>query len=143
MENVVFWHTGFLTDDLEGTIRSLQMLPGAGEAEIIEIAFGEDEMRFGAPLHVRICNFDYQGQLLELIQPMDEESFMAKELKRQGPGMHHLAYALPDCYDETVEKLKNEGWTTGMAACKDGINNCFVTSPDGAVILELIEKIPG
>lgn len=142
MNNVQFWHTGFLTDDIEGTIKSLHLLPEANEADIIEIAFSKNEMRYGAPCHVKICNYFYQGQLLEIIQPLDNESFMAKELKRQGCGIHHLAYALPECYGETVEKLQNQGWSLGMAACKDGINNCFLTSPDKAVILELIEKIP-
>lgn len=141
---VQYWHTGFLTDDMEKTLASLEQLPGAEKADVIEISFTEKEMIVGAPLHVKVCNFFYQGGLLELIQPVDcPDSFMAQELARKGRGMHHLAYALPDCYDETVANLKKKGWTVNMAACANGINNCFVTSPDGTIVLELIERIPG
>ena len=142
--SIEFWHEGYLTDNIEEALESLMMLPEAKDAEIMELAFDESEMKVGAPMQIRACNFEYQGKIIELVQPVGcPESYVAKELARAGKGIHHLAYALHGDYDAVVTDLKEKGWVIGMAACKFGNNNCFVTSPDGSVILELIEEIPG
>lgn len=138
------WHIGMLTHDIEKTLSGLRLMPGIEIPGNIDISFTADEMDIGEPMSVKVCNVDCCGMALEIIQPTgDGDSYQKRELKRQGPGLHHLAYALGDEYDSVIGKLKRAGWIIRMAAHKGGVRNCFVESPDAALILELIERIPG
>jgi methylmalonyl-CoA/ethylmalonyl-CoA epimerase len=45
---------------------------------------------------------------IELLEPLDQESPIAKYLQKCGQGMHHLAFKV-DNIEETLEQLKNKG----------------------------------
>lgn len=45
---------------------------------------------------------------IELLEPMDRESPIAKHLQKRGQGIHHLAFKV-DNIEETLEQLKNKG----------------------------------
>ena len=144
LNNIQPWHIGFLVNDILRARKSMQNLPGMGSAEVIEIAFPAEDMEVGRPLNVKVCNLPYMGTILELIQPVNcPDSYISQEIDKRGSGIHHMAYALPGIYDETVSDLTSKGWKVCMAANHLGIRNCFVESQDGSAVLELIEKIPG
>ncbi|MFP4392937.1 MAG: methylmalonyl-CoA epimerase [Desulfohalobiaceae bacterium] len=45
---------------------------------------------------VRTAFYELGGVHIELLEPMDEESPVAKFLAKNGPGVHHVAYAVDD-----------------------------------------------
>jgi methylmalonyl-CoA/ethylmalonyl-CoA epimerase len=45
---------------------------------------------------------------LELLEPLDQESSIAKHLQKRGQGIHHLAFKV-DNIEKTLEQLKNKG----------------------------------
>ncbi len=47
---------------------------------------------------------------VELLEPVNETSGVAKFLAKHGPGMHHLCLEV-DCLDETLARLKAKGVT--------------------------------
>ncbi|MFP4672747.1 MAG: VOC family protein, partial [Desulfohalobiaceae bacterium] len=44
----------------------------------------------------RTAFYELGGVHIELLEPMDEESPVAKFLAKNGPGVHHVAYAVDD-----------------------------------------------
>lgn len=46
--------------------------------------------------------------MLELLEPMDEASPLAKSIERRGEGVHHIAFAVTDIVD-ALRRLKNAG----------------------------------
>ncbi|MEZ4422419.1 MAG: methylmalonyl-CoA epimerase [Gemmatimonadota bacterium] len=53
---------------------------------------------------VRVC---FVG-LVELLEPTDPSSTVARFLDRRGPGLHHLAFAVDDLAEE-LDRLAGEG----------------------------------
>jgi methylmalonyl-CoA/ethylmalonyl-CoA epimerase len=45
---------------------------------------------------------------IELLEPLDQESSIAKHLQKRGQGIHHLAFKV-DNIEKTLEQLKNKG----------------------------------
>jgi methylmalonyl-CoA/ethylmalonyl-CoA epimerase len=56
----------------------------------------------------RVVNFQLQGVIIELIEPMGEDSFVRKFIDKRGEGMHHLTFNVPDAR-EKVAQLKARG----------------------------------
>jgi len=57
---------------------------------------------------VRVGFFRVQNVRLELLEPTDVESPIAKFLEKRGPGLHHLAFTVADLPSRIAE-LKAEG----------------------------------
>ena len=63
----------------------------------------------------RVLNFELQGMIIELIEPVGGDSFVRKFIDKRGEGMHHLTFNVPDARDK-VAQLKaqeSESWTNG------------------------------
>jgi len=56
----------------------------------------------------RVLNFDLAGLIIELIEPVGENSFVGKFIDKKGEGMHHLTFNVPDSR-EKVAQLKSQG----------------------------------
>jgi methylmalonyl-CoA/ethylmalonyl-CoA epimerase len=56
----------------------------------------------------RVLNFDLQGLIIELIEPVGENSFVQKFIDNKGEGMHHLTFNVPDSRNKVAE-LKAQG----------------------------------
>ena len=48
------------------------------------------------------------GSFVQLLQPLSEETPVGKFLSKNGPGLHHIAYAVPSIED-ALAHLKSEG----------------------------------
>lgn len=44
----------------------------------------------------RVLNFDLGGTIIELIEPIGDDSFVARFLEKRGEGVHHLTFAVAD-----------------------------------------------
>jgi methylmalonyl-CoA/ethylmalonyl-CoA epimerase len=83
------------------------------------------------------------GGLVQLLAPVSPESAVARFLDRQGPGLHHVAYAVDDVEAESARlrglglRLLYESARKGTAGSR--IN--FVHPKDaGGVLVELVER---
>lgn len=64
------------------------------------------------PEHVdgaRILHLDFGTSEVELLEPTDPESPVARFLAKRGPGIHHVCYRVPDL-DAALTTCKNLGY---------------------------------
>lgn len=125
-------HVAVVVDDMNAALRFWQEalgLPLGGtehnEHEAVEIAFlpvGESRV--------------------ELLQPISEDSGIAKYLAKRGPGMHHLCLAVPDI-EGALAELAEKGIEIIQPAPRtreDGTRYAFVhPKSTGGVMVELYE----
>jgi methylmalonyl-CoA epimerase len=83
------------------------------------------------------------GTRLELIEPITPDSGVARFLARRGPGLHHIAYRVPDL-TTTLERLAAAGVELIDAAPRPGSHGhrvAFVHPRSaGGVLVELVER---
>src|SRR5229473_193573 len=56
----------------------------------------------------KLVELDFNGFVLELLEPLGEKSFLHGFLERRGEGVHHLTLDVPDAKDKIAE-LKSGG----------------------------------
>ncbi len=81
---------------------------------------------------------------IELLAATDESSAIAKFIEKKGEGIHHIAFAVDNIYEE-MERLSKAGFQLLSATPKKGADNklvCFV-HPKSAhgVLVELCQEI--
>ena len=91
-------HTAIAVKDIHETIDHFDRLFGIGAVEVHEI---EDQAVLAALVTIG-------GAKLELIQPTDEDSGVAKFIERRGEGLHHICFEVDDL-TSALEKLGKEG----------------------------------
>ena len=57
---------------------------------------------------VRVAMLQIGEAKIELLEPTDPESPVARFLEKNGPGIHHLAYEVEDI-EQAIAKLEQEG----------------------------------
>lgn len=81
---------------------------------------------------------------IELLQATHESSAIQKYIDKKGEGIHHLAFAVEDIYQE-IERLKSEGFQPLMDQPKKGADNKLVIffhpKTTGGVLIELCQEI--
>ncbi len=82
---------------------------------------------------------------IELLQPFEQDSGVARYLEKRGPGMHHICFEVDDI-EATLEQLADAGVAlinTEAIMGNDGRKLAFVHPKDaGGVLIELYES-PG
>ena len=81
---------------------------------------------------------------IELLAATDAESAIAKFIEKKGEGIHHIAFAVDNIYEE-MERLNKAGFQLLSSTPKKGADNklvCFVhpKSANG-VLVELCQEI--
>ena len=80
---------------------------------------------------------------VELIRPIAADNGVARFLERRGPGLHHIAYRVPDV-DRAVEALAAQGYrftSDGPMAGAGGHRIAFMhPRSTGGVLVELVER---
>jgi len=81
---------------------------------------------------------------VELVAPTQPKSPIARYLKKNKEGMHHIAFDVDDIYQEMV-RIKNEGIRLLNETPKIGADNkliCFLHPTDtNGVLIELCQEI--
>jgi methylmalonyl-CoA epimerase len=81
---------------------------------------------------------------LELLCPLDETGPIAKFLAKNGEGIHHLCFKVPDVKIKGDE-LKALGYTLIYDAPIEGANNCLVNfvhpKSSGGVLIEISQDM--
>ena len=129
-------HVGVATPSIERSVGTYRTLLGA-------TAIGEP---FDLPAQgVRVCFIDTPNSQIELLEPLGEDSPIAKFLARNpAGGQHHLCFEVPDVH-AAIDELKAKGATI-LGSPRIGAHGTlvvFVHPRDmGGVLTELMET-PG
>jgi len=93
--------------------------------------------------HVNVAMLPSGGESrIELLEPTDDESTIARFLARHGPGLHHIAVKVDDL-TQTVESLRQRGARLLNEPRPGAGGHIYVfVHPEstGGVLLELIQK---
>lgn len=91
---------------------------------------------------VRVALYDTGGPRLELLEPLGEDSPIARFLNRRGPGLHHVCLAVPDL-EQALERARAAGLEAVPPGVRQGAGGrkvAFLHPRDTAgVLLELAE----
>ena len=139
------WHNGILTADIEGTIDFFCAADGtpAEKWKILgEVDFSPENMVIGDGGKLRVAIGRVGGAVVELLQPMDETSYHAKQLKARGPGFHHNAYICEHNQDEVIDKLLEGGARIVWEFRNGGERAVYVEAADESAVLEIINCCP-
>ncbi|MTD29911.1 methylmalonyl-CoA epimerase [Planomicrobium sp. YIM 101495] len=92
---------------------------------------------------VRVAFIDAGNIKLELLEPIDETSPIAKFIEKRGEGIHHVAFGV-DNIEQRMEELRSAGVQLLSDAPKPGAGGAMVAfmhpKSSGGVLYELCEK---
>jgi methylmalonyl-CoA/ethylmalonyl-CoA epimerase len=91
-------HIAILVDDLDATLEFWQDALGLDLTEIKEVP-GEQ---------AKIAFLPMGGSEIELVEPITDDSGLARYLEKRGPGMHHICLEVDDI-DGMLIRLKEKG----------------------------------
>ena len=129
-------HIGIAVEDIDGAIGLYRDQFGMREQhrETVE-AFG-----------VEAVLLEIGDSHVELLQPVSDDSGVAKFLERNGPGMHHVAYRTDDI-DSALAAVRGAGLKLIDGEARTGIRNSRVAflhpKATGGVLTELVEPAEG
>lgn len=93
---------------------------------------------------VRTAFFQKGETKVELLEPTNPESVIARFLEKKGEGMHHIAFDVADIHAE-MARLAAAGFTLLNPEPKKGADNklvCFLHPKDtSGVLVELCQEI--
>ena len=134
------WHIGVLTEDLEKAIGTFGAIPGTKRDawRIGEMTFTPEDMRVSTGGTLKFAMCEIGGVSYELIEPLTESSYHFQELKKKGPGIHHIAYTCKEDMREALSALLEKGGRVVWEIQRKE-HVCYVALPDEGMILELID----
>ena len=125
-------HVGVAVDDLDAAVELYQRVFGA---ELTHRASNEKDGLKAAFLRAGEAE-------VELLQPLRDDTPVAKFLAKRGPGLHHIAVAVPDI-DQAIADARAEGLEMIDAEPRIGLHGtriAFVHPKSvGGVLTEFVE----
>ena len=92
---------------------------------------------------VRVAFFGDGPGRLELLEPLNAESAVARFLERHGPGVHHVCLSTPDL-SVAIEEAQSAGMEVLEPLIREGANDTRVAflhpRSTCGVLIELIER---
>jgi methylmalonyl-CoA/ethylmalonyl-CoA epimerase len=93
---------------------------------------------------VRVAFLPVGDSRIELLEPTDESSPIARHLESRGEGLHHICLRVPDIR-ESMESLSGEGYRLLSDEPLRGAHDCLVCfihpKSTGGVLIEISQKI--
>ncbi len=129
-------HLGIAVHDLEGALGFYRDSLGLQHEETVDIV----------ERGMRIAFLRAGGVLVELMEPLHEQSEISRFLEKRGAGIHHLCFEVDDI-QATIERLQTEGVRmihTEPQIGAEGLPVAFI-HPRSAhgVLVEVLEKEGG
>lgn len=126
-------HLGIAVRDLDSAEKLFSTLLGETNVHHEEVA---DQK-------VRIASFSLGDAMVELTQPMAEDSPISKFLEKRGEGIHHLALEVDDV-DAELARLKSEGFELIDQKARPGSHGMMIAflhpKSTNGVLIELCSK---
>ena len=125
-------HIGIAVEDLEASIEVYRNLG-------FEVESIDDVPGFG----VKVAFLPMESANVELVQPVKDDSAMAKYLEKKGEGIHHLCFEVYDIRAE-LKRLEDAGVELVDKVPRTGAHGTLVAflhpKSTGGVLIELAEK---
>ena len=127
-------HIGIAVKDIEASNKLFELLFDKPHYKIEEV---ESE-------GVKTSFFKCGPNKIELLQATNENSPIAKFIEKKGEGIHHIAFAVEDIYQE-IERLKSSGFCMIHDKPKKGADNKIIAflhpKSTNGVLIELCQDI--
>jgi methylmalonyl-CoA epimerase len=128
-------HIAIAVKDVEESARFFQEIIG------LEGGLIEDIENF----EVRVAFFSLGGVKIELVEPLNPESGLAKYLEKKGEGIHHIAIEVDDV-TSALEHYRSKGVELIHQAPEPGAHDTLVAflhpKSTRGVLLELCQQAP-
>ena len=125
-------HIGIAVEDIEKAVETYERLGFTVESV-------DDVPGFG----VRVAFLPMESGNVELVQPVKDDSAMAKYLEKKGEGIHHLCFEVYDIRAE-LKRLEAAGVQLVDKVPRTGAHGTLVAflhpKSTGGVLIELAEK---
>lgn len=125
-------HIGIAVEDIEKAAEAYEKLGFTVESV-------DDVPGFG----VKVAFLPMESGAMELVQPVAEDSAMAKFLAKKGQGIHHLCFEVDDIRAE-LARLAEAGVQLVDAEPREGAHGTLVAflhpKSTGGVLIELAQK---
>jgi methylmalonyl-CoA epimerase len=125
-------HIGIAVEDLEAALHPYVRGLGLEVAHVEEVPTER----------VRVAMLPVGESKIELLQPTDPDSPIARHLERRGPGIHHIALAVDDIA-ASLQSLKAAGVRLIDEVPRQGAGGTLVAFAHpkgfGGVLVELVE----
>jgi methylmalonyl-CoA/ethylmalonyl-CoA epimerase len=126
-------HIGIATNGIEATASVYGEALGLSVAEIEEVA----------SQRVRVAMLPVGDSRIELLEATSPDSPISRFLEKRGPGIHHIAFNVPDIRVSLAE-LRAKGARLIDEEPRTGAGGCLVAfihpSSTGGVLIELVER---
>lgn len=127
-------HIGIAVKDIEKSNKLFASLFGEKHYKI------EDVISEG----VKTSFFQIGSNKIELLEATNQNSPIAKYIKKRGEGIHHIAFAVKNIESE-IKRLKNEGFTIINGIPKKGADKKLVAflhpKSTNGVLIELCQDL--
>jgi methylmalonyl-CoA/ethylmalonyl-CoA epimerase len=90
-------HVAIAVNDLDSAVKNYEKVLNANKVEV-EVVDNEK---------VRVAMINLQDTRIELMEPTDQSSTIAKYLKEHGEGIHHIAITADDIENDVSRASKN------------------------------------
>ena len=125
-------HIGIAVKDLQDTLNLYKKILDNSEVQIEEVPTEK----------VRVAMIPLGDTRIELLEPMSDESAIAKFIKEKGEGVHHIAVAVEDI-KASIGKLSAEGLRVLYPEPRPGSHGKMITfvhpKSTRGVLLELCQ----
>ena len=125
-------HIGIAVKDLQDTLNLYKKILDNSEVQIEEVPTEK----------VRVAMIPLGDTRIELLEPMSDESAIAKFIKEKGEGVHHIALAVEDI-KASIGKLSAEGLRVLYPEPRPGSHGKMITfvhpKSTRGVLLELCQ----
>jgi len=133
MTKPILDHIGIAVDDLDTAIELYREKLGFDVESVADVpGFG-----------VKVAFLPLGEGNVELVQPVADDSAMAKFLEKKGPGFHHLCFRVDDIRAE-LARLEDAGVQLVDKEPREGAHGTLVAflhpKSTGGVLIELVEK---
>lgn len=127
-------HIGVAVADLAAAVATYTLLFGTGPSRTETVATEK----------VQVAFFEVGQTRVELLAATDPSSPIAKFLAKRGPGVHHIAFSVPNL-DAAVAELAAEGMAPVGDSDRTGACGHRVAflhpKQTGGVLIELVERL--
>jgi methylmalonyl-CoA/ethylmalonyl-CoA epimerase len=138
-------HIGIIVRDVYKALDYFSLTYSVGNPQVVgDYSPSNEELMAGRDFAVRIGVVDFGTMKLELLQPLNERSILAEFLRRNGEGLHHIAFSVPD-FDKVLAIFKAQGVGMLLGGCHDGRRWVYMDTgrKPGGLITEFMESIEG
>lgn len=137
-----YFQIAWVVRDLDAAEEWFGRVMGVPAWARFDVVLGEESRYRGRPADSAMrLSLGYAGEVqVELIESQRGPSIYTEFLERKGPGLHHVAFAVPD-FDATVARLREQGLpelssgTLGGGSVKFAYFDC---EEAGASVIEIL-----